>query len=125
MTVLVDSSAWIEYFKGTDPGIYAKKVLEESSEKVIVSLINIGEVYSWVLRYYSIDIAEEMRKTMETRAFVSDITEPIIVEAAMMKNANGWELDSSIIFVTARKEGASILTGDPNFKDLKESLFIF
>ncbi len=125
MTVLVDSYAWIEYFKGSESGLFVKKVLEDVSETVIVSAINIGEVYSWVLKYYDVDVAEEMRKTMKTRAFVCDVTEPTMIEAAMMKNSNGWELDSSIIYVTAKNEGASILTGDLNFKDLKEATLIF
>ena len=125
MTVLVDSYAWIEYFKGSESGLFVKKVLEDVSETVIVSAINIGEVYSWVLKYYDVDVAEEMRKTMKTRAFVCDVTEPTMIEAAMMKNSNGWELDSSIIYVTAKNEGASILTDDLNFKDLKEATLIF
>ncbi|MDY6957937.1 MAG: PIN domain-containing protein [Halobacteriota archaeon] len=125
MTVLVDSSAWIEYFKGSESGLYVKTVLEDVSETVIVSAINIGEVYSWVLEYYDIDIAEDMRQTMKKRAFVCDVTETIVIEAAMLKNSNGWELDSSIIYVTAKNEGASILTGDPNFKNLNNATLIF
>ncbi|MDY6864520.1 MAG: PIN domain-containing protein [Halobacteriota archaeon] len=122
---MVDSSAWIEYFKGSESGLYVKTVLEDAFETIIVSAINIGEVYSWVLEYYDIDVAEDMRKMMKRRAFVCDVNETIVIEAAMLKNSNGWELDSSIIYVTAKKEGASILTGDSSFKNLKNATLIF
>ena len=52
MTVLVDSWAWIEYFKGTCAGEKVKELLENSQDKVIVSAVNIAEVYNSFLRDY-------------------------------------------------------------------------
>ena len=53
MTVLVDSWAWIEYFKGTQAGEKVKELLENSQDKIIVSTVNIAEVYNSFLRDYS------------------------------------------------------------------------
>lgn len=44
MPVLIDSWAWIEYFKGSRKGEKAKKYIE-GKERAIISAINIAEVY--------------------------------------------------------------------------------
>ncbi len=50
MTVLVDSWGWIEYFNGSAPGEKVRELIENPKEKVIVSAINIAEVYNSFLR---------------------------------------------------------------------------
>ncbi|HHF55597.1 MAG TPA: type II toxin-antitoxin system VapC family toxin, partial [Thermoplasmatales archaeon] len=50
MTVLIDSWAWIEYFRGSEYGGKVKKYIE-GKEKAIISAINIAEVYRWILRF--------------------------------------------------------------------------
>ena len=124
MTVLIDSWAWIEYFKGTKAGKKVKGVIEDFEERVVISTINISEVYRWILRFYSEDIAEEKRKVMKQRSFVYDVSEGIAVEAAKIKHKNKWGLGDSIIYATAKNEGAKILTGDPDFKVVEGVIFI-
>ncbi len=120
MTVLIDSWAWIEYFKGSKHGGEAKKLIEDSEERAIVSAINIAEVYGWILRFYDEETAEEKKAAMRERAFVRDVDEEIAVEAAKTRHQRKWRLGDAIVYATARKEGATIVTGDPHFRDSEQ-----
>lgn len=126
MTVLVDSWAWIEYFKGSAAGRKVKELIENSPEKVIVSTVNIAEVYNSFLRDYPDDkrYAEASKKAMKQRSYVYDVDETIAVESAKIKHEKKWGLGDSIIYATAKREGAKVLTGDPHFKDLNDVIFL-
>ena len=100
MTVLVDSWAWIEYFKGTCAGEKVKELLENSQDKIIVSTINIAEVYNSFLRDYS---------------------HP---DSAKIKHEKKWGLGDSIIYATAKREDAKVLTGDAHFRGLNDVIFL-
>jgi predicted nucleic acid-binding protein len=128
MTVLVDSWAWIEYFKGSAAGEKVKELIENSQEKIIVSSINIAEVYHSFLRDYSPPdnkrYAEASRKAMKQRSYVYEVDEGIAVNSAKIKHEKKWGLGDSIIYATAKREGAKVLTGDPHFKGLKDETFL-
>jgi len=77
------------------------------------------KVYGWILRVYSEDIAEEKIEVMKQMAFVCGVSEEIAVEAAKLKHKKKWGLGDSIIYATAKKVDARVLTGDPDFKNVK------
>ena len=128
MTVLVDSWAWIEYFKGSTAGEKVKELIENSQDKVIVSAVNIAEVYNSFLRDYSPPenkrYAEASRKAMKQRSYVYDVDEEIAVDSAKIKHEKKWGLGDSIIYATAKREGAKVLIGDPHFRGLKDVIFL-
>ena len=96
MTVLIDSWAWIEYFKGSAAGEKAKEIIENSEDKVIVSAVNIAEVYNSFLRDYSPPgnkrYAEASRKAMKQRSYVYEVDEEIAVDSAKIKHEKKWGL---------------------------------
>ena len=47
---LLDSSAWVEYFKGTPTGSNVKKILEEGAA---TSAISLAEIAKWAQVYGS------------------------------------------------------------------------
>ena len=124
MTVLIDSWAWIEYFKGSKAGKKAKEIIENLEERAVISTINIAEVYRWILRLYDEGKAEEKREAMRQRAFVYDVDEETAVEAAKIRHQKNWGLADSIVYATAKRANAKILTGDIDFKDLEGIIFI-
>ncbi|HEC87986.1 MAG TPA: type II toxin-antitoxin system VapC family toxin, partial [Thermoplasmata archaeon] len=69
LTVLIDSWAWIEYFRGSKSGEKVRKYIE-GREKAIISAINIAEVYRWILSFYDEKIAEKKIEVMKERCFV-------------------------------------------------------
>jgi len=120
---LIDSWAWIEYFRGSKSGEKVRKYIE-GKEKAIISTINIAEVYRWILRFYDRKIADEKIDAMKERCFVIPVDEEIAVMAAKIKHEEKMGLGDAIIYATARKENAILLTGDSNFSNKKNVIFI-
>jgi predicted nucleic acid-binding protein len=120
---LIDSWAWIEFFKGSKAGEKVRDFIS-SSDIVIISAINIAEVYRWFLRSYSIAEAEEARRVMKDTSLILPVTEDIAVEAAKIRHKGGWGLGDSIIYTTAKQEKSKIVTGDPDFKGIKDVIFL-
>lgn len=123
LTVLIDSWAWIEFFKGSKAGEKVKDFID-GSDIVVISAINMAEVYRWFLRSYTNAEAEEARKVMKEVCLVVPVTEGIAVEAAGIKHRKKWGLGDSLIYATAKQEKAEIVTGDPDFKGIKGVVFI-
>lgn len=120
---MIDSWAWVEYFKGSRAGAKARAVIEDE-EKAVISTINLAEVYRWVLRFYGEDAAEEKIGVMKQRCFVVDVTEEIAVKCAKIKHERGMGLGDAIILATANQEAAKVVTGDPDFKGLEGVVYL-
>ena len=123
MTVLIDSWAWIEFFQGSHAGSTVMSYLEDDSD-LIISTINLAEVYRWILRYYDQKTAEEKRMAMKERCMLISVDEEIAVQAAEIRNRLKWGLGDSIVYATARREAARILTGDSDFKGQDDVIFL-
>ena len=123
MTVLIDSWVWVEYFKGSKCGKDAKKYIE-GNEKAILSAINIAEVYRWILRFYDDKVAEEKKRVMKERCFVIPVDEEIAVMSAKIKHNEKMGLGDALIYATAKKENAILLTGDSDFEGKDGVIFI-
>ena len=120
---MIDSWTWIEYWRG---GRGADEAAEhiEGGEEALVSTINLVEIYYWGLRFYDKAFADERLQTVTERCQVIPVETEIAVEAAKIKKDLKLALADSIILATARREGAGVLTGDDDFKDLKDAIFI-
>ncbi len=128
MIVLVDSWSWIEYFNGTVPGEKVREVIENLNEKVMISTVNIAEVYKAFLRDFphpdNERYAEISRSAMIERSYVIEVNEEIAVESAKINHRMKLGLGNSIMYATAKKEGAMVLTGDPHFKNVKDAIYL-
>ena len=123
MTVLIDSWAWIEFFLGSGAGKVVSGHID-SDQDLIISAINIAEVYRWILRYYDESTADEKKCAMLDRCTLINVDENIAVEAARIRNTLKWGLCDSIVYATAKQEGAKVLTGDSDFRGKEDVLFI-
>lgn len=123
MTVLIDSWAWIEYWKGgklaEDAALYI-----DGEEESIVSTINLAEVYLWVARSYDDSMAEEKVATMEKRCHVVPVERDVAVEAARIKRKEKLGLADSLVLATARQAGGRVVTGDSDLKGFKDVVFL-
>ncbi len=123
MTVLIDSWAWIEYFKGSKAGEKVREYVE-GKEKAIISAINIAEVYRWILCFYDEKIAKEKIEAMKERCFIIPVDEEIAIMSAKIKHEEKMGLGDAIIYATAKKENAILLTGDKDFEGKEDVIFI-
>jgi predicted nucleic acid-binding protein len=123
LTVLIDSWAWIEYWKGgrlaADAGAYI-----EGDEEAVASTINLAEVYLWVARSYGEATAGEKVGTIEKRCHVIPVERDTAVEAAKIKKTEKLGLADSLILATARQVGGKVVTGDPDLKSLRDVVFL-
>jgi len=123
LTVLIDSWAWIEYFRGSKAGEKIRRYIE-GREKAIISAINIAEVYRWILSFYDEKVAEEKVDIMKERCFVIPVDEEIAIMAAKIKHREKLGLGDALIYATAKKESAMLLTGDSDFEGKEDVIFV-
>ena len=123
MTVLIDSWAWIEYFQGSDAGKSVNGYLE-CGDRIIISSLNVAEVFRQILAKRSKKDAVEALEYMLGVSFVFPVTTDIAVEAAIIRHEKKWRLGDSIVMATAKSQNARLLTGDSDFRSEKDVLFI-
>ena len=122
MTVLIDSWAWIEYFKGSQHGTKAKEIIE-SGQKIILSTINVSEIYNFLLKNQPAE-AEKLIGFVLSSSFVIPVDSKIAIEAAKIKHSQKMGLADAIVLATAEENNAEILTGDDDFKNMKNVIYI-
>lgn len=114
---LVDSSGWLEYFvDGKNAGHFAPVI--KNTEKLIVSTINIYEVYKKVISERDEDNALQAAAMMQ-QAKVIEVTSSIAVQAAKASYLYKVPMADCLIYMTAREHNAMIWTQDADFKDLE------
>ena len=121
MTVLLDSSAWLEYFFGSSKGKVIKTVIEERTEPVVVSKINVSEVYSKILREQGREQAERFTAFILMRATLDDLPIDILKLAAEEKQKYHLGMADAIIIATAIQYDAKVYTTDSDFKKVEKA----
>jgi predicted nucleic acid-binding protein len=123
---VIDSYAWIEYFRGTNAGEKAKEFIEKGS--AATSAITLAELHEKYLREnwssFDIDI-----KYVATKTSLILVDREISILGGRINYENkrkikNWGMADSIILATARKLSAKVLTGDPHFKNIKDAVMI-
>ena len=114
---LVDSSGWLEYFAGgKNAGNFAPVI--NNTEKLIVSTINIYQVYKKIISQRYEDSAFQAAAMMQ-QAKVIEITSSIAVQAAKISYLYKLPMADCLIYITAREHDAIIWTQDADFKGLE------
>jgi predicted nucleic acid-binding protein len=109
---VVDSSGWLEFFKGSERAKYFASAIEDA-DNLVVPVISVYEVYKKFLRERGEKDALDAIGTM-IKGRVVDIDLSIALEAAQ----TGLPMADSIIYATAQRFGATLWTQDEDFKDL-------
>ena len=120
---MIDSWAWIEYWKGGKLAGEAASFIDGDEESV-VSAINLAEVHLSIARSYDEAMAGEKVATMEKRCHVVQVDADIAIEAAKIKRSEKLGLADSLIMATARHVGGKVVTGEPDLKPFKDVIFI-
>jgi predicted nucleic acid-binding protein len=118
---LVDSSGWLEYFAdGRNAEFFAAAI--EDSENLIISTINIFEVFKKVLQQRGEETALQAVALMH-RAGVVDVTSPIAMDAVKLSIELKLPMADGLILATARTYGAILWTQDADFEGLPNVRF--
>ncbi len=129
---IIDSYAWIEYFRASSEGQRAKEHIE--GEGSATPTVVVAEVSRKLLRELESgnETARERSRRLEfirTSSLVVDLTFDIAAQAGevdveMKRKVKGWGLADSIVLATARSAGARVVTGDDHFRGLRDVVFI-
>lgn len=116
MKYLVDTCGWIEWLaKGKLINSFAP-FLEDPTQLIIPTLLQF-ELYKWVSREKSPDIALEVIGTTESGQVIPLDTN-LALYAADIAKQHQLSMADAIIYATSRKHDVALITSDKHFKNL-------
>lgn len=114
--ILVDSSGWIEYLAARPKADRFAPYIQ-GSEPLLTSAIQIYEIYKVVRRDLSEERAIEAVSALRITT-IEPLVESLALEAADIALEHGLAMADAIIFATASRHQAQIVTGDVDFDGL-------
>ena len=124
---IIDASAWVEYFDGTELGRKVKEIVENSNNDIHTTIITIAEVAShFTRRGYDFHEAKRVMISLSTIDYftVDTAEETGILYAHLRKEREKISLADIFVLVNAQKINAKVLTKDKDFKGFKEALLL-
>ncbi len=124
---ILDSFAWVEYFRGTEAGRIVAEELQAAA--VGTPLVVVAELRDKYVRERVPDWPRDLAFIKEATVLLPE-DEGIAVRAGETKNrmrAEGrrdFGLIDGIIYETARSVDAVLVTGDPHFHDARGVRFL-
>ncbi|MCW3998664.1 MAG: PIN domain-containing protein [Candidatus Bathyarchaeota archaeon] len=124
---IVDAWAWIEYFRGTEYGAKLKDILEEPTAEIYTCAISVAEIISKVAREKrDVEAAYDM---LLSNSQIVKIDEQLSKQAGlfhskMRQTTKDFGIADAFILAAAEKLQAKIVTGDPHFEGLKNTILI-
>lgn len=95
----------------------------EGEEEIIVSSINVAEVYNFLLRNNK-DNVEDLINFLLKTSFVVYLSTEIALLSAKTKSAKKFGMADAIVLATAKLSNAKIITGDDDFKSEENVIYI-
>lgn len=124
---VIDAYAWVEYFDGTLLGEKVKEIIENPENSIFTNIITIAELASHFKRKkYDFD---EPKKILLSLSSIYSPTLEFAEEAGnlhaeLKKERKHMGLADIFVLLTARKIKAKVITGDEDFRGLKEVFMI-
>lgn len=119
---LVDSSGWLEYLANSPNASFFAHALEDT-ENLLVSTVNIYEVFKRVFQQRGEDAALQAVALMH-QARVVAVTSPLSLDAARLSVELKLPMADSLILATARAHRATVWTQDAHFNGLPDVKFV-
>lgn len=130
MKLVVDAYSWVDYFLGNEAGEKVKQYIENSSNDIIINILNLAEISSFFERNkLSKEEIDESFKILFSLSKIYNFNAEFsrdagALHAEMKKKIDNFGLIDAFVLLTARKLNAKILTGDEHFKNFKEAILI-
>lgn len=130
--IVIDSYAWIEYFRGSEQGETVKRhmledavtpsiVLPEIARKYVREGISEQNVRS---RLDFVTMRSEVHEISIDVALLAAAAHSDLAEKARRDGLDKPSLADGVILATTRKLRAHVLTGDRHFQGLPETIFL-
>jgi predicted nucleic acid-binding protein len=126
-TYIIDAYAWVEYFEGSGMGEKVKSIIENPRNKIITNLVTIAELASFFERKQK--NFEEAKEIIESYSSFQAIKYEFAQEVGKLhaktkKARRHIGLADTFVLQTARKLRGKVVTGDEDFRGLKEAVMI-
>ena len=121
MTVTFDSSAWIEYFSGSNLGLQVKDFVD-GKQIIYTPVIDLHEIKAKYLREGH--DWETRINFIIGRSLLVDIDAEIALLAADMRHQSHLHSMDALIYACARKMDSTVLTKDNHFRDLPKVIML-
>jgi predicted nucleic acid-binding protein len=95
----------------------------EGREPLLVSAIEVYEVYKVIRRDLSEERAVEAVSALR-RATIAAVDESLALEAADLSLVHGLAMADSLVYATARRFGATLVTADADFEGLPDTVVV-
>jgi PIN domain nuclease of toxin-antitoxin system len=86
---------------------------------MVMSSINLGEVYCALVRSHGRDVAEDRTAAVRRTLSVEDPNWPLVVAAARLKAGGGISFADAFCVATAERHRVPVYTGDPEILALE------
>ena len=129
-TKVLDSWALIAFFEDEPAADAVEKLLQQAADekhKLLMSVVNWGEVYYSTMREVSQEAAEQ--KAQEIAALPIDIIGvgddlALAKQAAIFKATHQMAYADCFAAALAKQKNAELITGDPEFKAVEKEIKI-
>ncbi len=125
--MLFDTSAWIEFFQGTERGKKLQEYLK--GEENFTCIVTFAEVTNWCLRNNLESKISSYIKAIKKGSEVIDIDETIVTLAGRLSYerkmiVKDWGMMDSFILATSLVYDLKVLTKDSYFKDMSNAVIL-
>lgn len=116
---VIDSYAWVEYFRGSEEGMIAKEYIEgKNCATASITIAELSEKYKRENKNFEGDM-----NFITARTKILNLNAEIALKAGEInfnnkKKIKNWGMSDSIILATAKLLNAEVLTGDEHFQTL-------
>jgi predicted nucleic acid-binding protein len=113
---VIDTSIWIEVFRGSELGRKHLPLLSAPGEIVVPTLVQY-EIFKWLSRERTVEEAT-LAITFTCECAVQDLTTELAILAAELSAIHELHATDAIIFATAQLHEAPLVTCDAHFEGL-------
>ncbi len=124
MRYIIDTFAWVEYFKGTEIGVKIKDLIE-SGENVTPTIV-LAELKKKFTEWNRIDFDKKLL-FIKSNSEIIPLDEDVAISSGEIRatiDIAGIGLADCILIAMSRLYDLKVLTGDPHFKDLDEGEYL-
>lgn len=121
MTVTFDSSAWIEYFSGSELGLIVKEYVD-GSVSIYTPSIGLLEIKNKYQRE-----GKKWKSRLDfimDRSIIIDIDTDVALAGANIRNKDGLHTIDALIYAASQSVHSKIITRDHHFKKMKNVILL-
>ena len=119
---LVDTSAWIEWLVESALGRKLGKMLPERAQCIVPTIVQL-ELSKWLVREVGEERADQVIAYTQ-KCVVVPLDTTLALLAADLQREHRLATADAIVYATARRHGADLLTCDAHFESLEGVVYL-